>query len=762
LLLSAYIVHEWTYDRFYKNIDRLAYISYGYKSPNESEYKYSNLTPTAVAPTLKEEFPDVAYAVRLYEYGGESIVKTGEKIISEQKLLYADEDFFHVLPYECLEGSLDKALHAPYDIVLTATLAKKYFQHQSAVGQTLEIDGQPWRVTAVVADPPTNTRYNFHAVMSNKTLDRYREPVWHSANDITLALLKDEQRFQSVQEKINLLVNTMFKESTSSDLPPIRINIEKLANVHLYSEGGRGNITYIYIFAVLAISIVILACVNFANLILARSEERAKEIGVKKFLGVARRSIFIQFLCESLFMVSIATFIGVILARVLFPAFSQYIGVEMELKVWSNPLFYLVLLVFVLLISLLSGGWPAYVISALKPLMTLKGKITLTRKLTIGKALVILQFCISIFFIICTLAIVRQLHYLQTKDTGLSRSQIIVLDGSVLKDAERTALKNNLTLFSFVEGVTASYDTPVNVQGGYTINAFEGKGNDFGMSVSAIPVEKDFLAVFEIPIVAGSNLTDNDIARARDTTEAREYSFIINKLTAKSLGLQPSEAIGKTMELNGRVGKVKTVVDNFNFKSLKEEVTPIVVFPEYDYFGNIFVKINKDAHIVSAMTAIEGVWKKIKPTVAFESHFLDDDYTSLYKHEQQTARIMGLFSMITIGIACMGLFALSAYAAQQRIKEIGIRKVLGASVIKIVNLLTFDFIKLILVALIIIVPIAWWIMDTWLQGFVYHIALEWWVFALAGIITTTTAFLTVSWQAIRAASANPVDSLRDE
>ncbi|MCL7988090.1 ABC transporter permease [Sphingobacterium sp. lm-10] len=763
MLLSAYLVHEWNYDRFHPNIDRLAWVSYGYKGDSETEYQYIPTTPTAVAPTLKNEFAEVEEAVRLAEYSGESVVKTGTQTVVETKLLYGDEGFFRVLNYPFTEGTLhDELLSQPYQIVITENLAKKYFHDQSALGQTLVIDDQPWKVTGVIENPPTNTRFAFHAVLSNKHLKRYQEQVWHSANDVTLLLLNNVNSFGPLQEHVTSFIDKRFKNSPDK-AAQIKVNIERLAEVHLFSEAGRGNLMYMYIFAALAVAIIVLASVNFTNLILARSSERAKEVGVKKVLGAARYAIFYQFLLECALMIGIATAIAVVCAWLLLPAFSQYIGVEMHLHFWNQPLFYLAILVFTLFMSLLGGGWPAWLISKLRPLQILKVKgATAGEGFGSGKVLVVLQFCISLLFITCTLFATRQLQFLQETNTGLNREQVIILNGSVLKDADRTTLKNNLLRLPAVKGVTASYDSPVSVQGGYTAFDIEGKGGDLEISVTAIPIEKDFLSVFEIPIVAGQNLTDADILRTRDTSSAQEYPFIINKLAANAMGFVPEEAIGKHMNLNGRLGKITTVVENFNFASLKEEVQPIVLFPEYDYFGNIFIKIDRHANMASTLVAIGTVWKTIKPDIPFESHFLDEDYAALYKHERQTAKIMGLFSAITICIACLGLFALSAYAAQRRIKEIGIRKVLGASIARIVALLTIDFVSLVCIALCISIPITWWIMHHWLQEFTYRISIDWWMFLLAGGVTISIAFLTVSFQAIKAALANPVDSLRDE
>lgn len=762
LLLGAYIIQETRYDRFLPHADRVAYISFSYKSPNEREFEFSSTTPTAIAPILEKEFAEVEKAVRVYHYNAEGLVQNGNEHIKETALRYADEGFFDVIAYPFLTGDAKTALREPYQIVLTQALADKYFPSKPAIGETLIIDGQPWKVSGIVPTPPSYTQIQFSAVLSNKHLARYRDPVWHSANDVTFAMLKNEQDFKALAQKANDYVQQQLSDLRNSGFE-VQLQVEKLTDVHLHSKAGSGNMLYVYIFGALAIAIVIIACVNFTNLSLAHSAERGKEIGVKKVLGASKRALFYNFLVECSLMVCIAIAVALALAYFLLPVFANYIGTIIELNIPSLAGFCIGILIFAVLISLLAGGWPALVISAFKPTQTLKGKaFSMKQGLSVGSAFIVLQFSISILFIICTLVAMRQLHYIQTKNTGLERAQIVVLDGDVLSDADRTTLKTKLLTQGNIAGVTASYDSPVNIQGGYTINKAEGKSADFNLSVTAIPVEKDFISVFGVPILAGAPLTDTDILRARDTTDAREYSFIVNQQMISALQWTPEEALGKFIDLNGRKGRIKTVVQDFNFASLKEEIKPVVLFPEYYYFGNIFVKVGKQQDMVASLAQIEQVWKEVKPNAPFDYHFLDEDFAALYRHEQQTSKTMFLFSIITIGVACMGLFALATFQGQKRIKEIGIRKVLGASVGKIILMLTSDFMKLVAIAILIAAPIGWWVMHNWLLNFAYRITIEWWVFVVAGLMAIAITLLTIGGQALRAARANPVDSLRDE
>lgn len=762
-LLTAYIFHETSYDRFYPNADRIAYVSFGYKTPNETDFTFSGSTPTAVAPLLESEFAEVEKAVRIYNYNQEGIVTTeGLQPFKERLMKFVDESFFDVINYPFIAGSVQGALNKPFQIVLTKPLADKYFPGEEAVGKSLIIDDQPWLVTGVIPAPPSYTQLPFHALLSNKHLDRYKEQDWNAANDISIALLKSPNDFAALDSKVNSYIQDRFADMIQSGFM-LQVNIERLQDVHLHSKAGTGNLLYIYIFSALALSIILISCVNFTNLTITQAIDSAKEIGVKKVLGASRFSIFWQSLVQNSLIIMLAVLIGLGLAIVLLPSFSYYIGAELQLNVWTSPLFYLGTLAFTITICLLAASWPALVLSGFQPMQTLKRKVFGSRHNNfVSKGLIGLQLAISALFILSTIVITRQLNYLQTKDTGLNRSGILVLDGDVLSDADRTALKHTLLSSSHIEGVSASYDSPVNIKGGYTINRVEGKGSDFQLSVTAIPIEKDFLSVFEVPIIAGADLSDADILRARDTSSNRSHSFIVNREVVTTLNFSPEEAIGKMIELHGRKGRISTVVDNFNFASLKEEVGPIVLFPEYSYFGNIFVKVRAKSDMTLALSAVEQAWKEVKPTAPFDFHFLDDDYAQLYQQEQQTARAMRLFSFITIGTACMGLFALAAFQAKKRTKEIGIRKVLGASSLRITRILTQDFLSIILIGLIIALPIAWWMMRTWLKNFAFRIELEWWVFLLGAALTLLVTLLTISTQAFRAARANPVDSLRDE
>lgn len=761
ILLGTYLLNELRFDRFHQLVDRIALVTTGYKSPEDVEMHYMGVTPNAVAPTLANQFPEVEKAVRIYSRGTVT-VRHGDQLFNEDNICYADPAFFELLTYPFVAGDPHTALNQPQSIVLTVPMAEKYFKGENPMGQTVLLDEKPWQVTGVVEPPPTYTQLPFSAVLSYTTLERSRDLVWHSANDITLLLLKTATDFEPLQRQVNAFVQQQFAEAIKSG-GDYQLNIEPLADVHLYSKAaGTGNIDYLYILGGIAMGLLLIACINFTNLVTARSAERAQEIGVKKVLGAERGLLFRQFLFESALTVFIAILLGLMLAMIALPVFNRYIGMDISMVHWHDFRFYVGLVTLFILVSLIAGGWPALVLSAFKPISVLKGKMTNTRSGgNLRKGLVVFQFCISILFIACTIIAGNQLHYIQTKDTGVNRSQVLVVNSASLPVSTLETFKNELLGQTGVLGVTASYHSPINVTGGYTISGADGKDPDFALSITAVPIEKDFVQVFDIQLLTGSNLTDADIERARLGDDTREYAFIINELAAQTMGWSSEEAIGEWINLNGRQGRVKAVAANFNFASLHEEVKPIVLFPEYYYFGKLFIKTDSQS-MAHTLKAIESTWKAVNPNKPFEFHFLDQEYKALYQQETQTTRVLNVFALITILVATMGLFGLVTFTAQQRVKEIGIRKVLGASVISIVRMLSTDLVKLVLIAVAIASPIAWWAMNKWLDDFAYRIDIQWWMFAVAGLAAIVIALFTVSWQAVRAAVANPVNSLRDE
>jgi len=765
LLLGTYIINELRYDRFHEKFDRIVYLSFAYKAPTDAEFTEAIVTPTAVVPTFMTQFPEVENGVRLYKSGGEDqsiAVKYEDKVFNESDVLYADPSFFDIFSFEFLEGSAAQSLIKPYAVVITASTAKRYFGDEPALGKSLMISEHAWQVSGVIEDIPPYSQIQFSILGSYQSLPRSKEENWGSANDISYLLLKSPNEHEALQKKIDQFIAVRFVNEISAGYQ-VRFPVTKLTDVRLQSSGlGGTKAVYIYLLAFMAVSLLLIACINFANLMMAKSVERAHEIGVKKVMGALRKHVLFQFIFESFFTAAISLAIGLIAAIVVMPLFAQYTGIALSIKSWDGGWFVSVFLLLFLLIALVSGGGPAYLLSALKPTDSLKGKVAKSQTgLLLRKGLIVFQFCISMLFIISTIIVGRQIHFMQTTDTGFERSQVIVLDASDMDSRSLLSFKNALVNQGNIAGVTASYDSPVNIQGGYSLSAEE-KPGDFSLSVTAIPVEKDFTSVFEMDIVAGEALTDTDVKQVNSNLPNPEYAFLLNETALKSLGWTPEESIGKWVNLNGRRGRVKAIVRDFNFASLHSEIGPVVLFAEYNWFGKLFIKTQSGHNMRETLANVEGLWNTFQKDKLFDYHFLDDEYTALYIKESRTSKILNLFSLATITVSALGLFALSSLAIRQRVKEIGVRKVLGASVLSITRLVSFDFIRLVLLALLIATPIAWLLMNEWLTDFAYRIEVQWWMFAGAGLLAVIVAVLTVGSQAIKAATTNPVDSLRDE
>lgn len=719
-LLATYILNELRYDRFHEKADRIVFINYNYKSPSDAEAMHVAVTPTAVVPVSKREFSEVENGVRLVEYKNK-VIDVGDQAFTEKKLWLADDAFFTIFSYHFLEGNPVSALKNPNSLVINQSIAKKYFGEEPALGKIVKIDSTGWQITGVIEDAPPYSSIKFDIMGSYNTLERSKTEKWNSANDVSFLLLKKPGTQNQVQQKLNAHVARQFPQEVKAGYK-MWFELEPLARVHLYSKAAaQGNITYLYILGGVALLLLVIACINFTNLFTAKSADRAKEIGVRKVLGAERKTLFFQFITESAIVTFAAMGAGLLLSYLVFPVFNRITELELSLATWNASYLVGILLILFIVITFLSGAWPALVISGFRPVLALKpGGTTRGNSGGLRKFLVVFQFTISIIFIIATLVAQKQLHFIQHTDTGINRSQVVVLDAGNMPQQQLDALKAELLKSRSVKSVTASYDSPVNIQGGYSLSV-AGREDNNALSITAIPVDKDFVSALELKIIQGSNFTYADEQQVKVSDyEKRNYAFMLNQTAVKTLGFTPQEAVGKKVSLNGRNGEIKAVLEDFNFASLHQLITPVVLFNEYDYFGKILIKTSGD-NMEESLSNIENTWKSFYPNKPFEYHFLDDEYNELYKTEQRTASVLSIFSVITILVSCMGLFGLAVFMAGQRTKEVGIRKVLGASVAQVTALLSKDFLKLVIIAVLIASPIAWYAMHKWLQDFAYKI-----------------------------------------
>jgi putative ABC transport system permease protein len=762
LLMVLYLQHEISYDKFQEKGDRVVRVimEYGF---NDGPPTKGNFTSTKVFPAFKRNFPEVEDGVRMTL--ATRLVKYREHLFNEKKFMYADSTFFNVFPsFKLKIGQAGEVLKDPNRVVLTESAARKYFGNISdAVGKTLEISSRqdPFLVTGVVEDCPSNSQIKFDFLASFSSLGETQEETYWNANFTTYLLLKDQPSIASLQAKIKPF---MKKEMANVAGAYVNFELEPYTKIHLYSPYDgfepNSNIMYIYIIGAIALLILVIACFTYINLSTARSLERAKEVGIRKVAGAFRSQVFWQFIGESSLLTFVSLLLSTVLAALLLPAFNQLSERNLQITGLWSPLVIGTALFFVLSISLLAGSYPALILSKFQPVKVLKGAFKNTGSGNIvRKSLIVFQFTISVFLIIATFVIQQQLRFIQNKKLGYNRDHVLIMsiDQKIIDKIElvKTEFKRNPNVLV----VSKAYNTPVNIVGGYSMQRLDWP-EDRVMSVKANPIDEDYLAVNNIKIIAGTNINRQDVLDAsHQKFDDNYYHYIINEAAARALGWTPEEAVGKKLSLN-RPGEIKAVIQNFHFASLHTPIEPLVLFP--GGWGNTLMVKTTGQNLAGTIQFLETKWKEFAPHRPFEYRFMEEDFQKLYDTERRTGKVFTIFAGIAILLACLGLFGLSVYATQQRIKEIGIRKVLGASVSSITVLLSSKFIVLVLVAFVIASPIAWFVMNKWLQDFSYRIELSWWMFLMAALAVMLITFITVCFQSVKAAVMNPVKSLRTE
>lgn len=762
LLMVLYLQHEISYDKFQEKGDRVVRVimEYGF---NDGPPTKGNFTSTKVFPAFKRNFPEVEDGVRMTL--ATRLVKYREHLFNEKKFMYADSTFFNVFPsFKLKVGQAKEVLKDPNRVVLTESTALKYFGNiNDAVGKTIEISSRqdPFLVTGIVEDCPSNSQIKFDFLASFSSLGETQEETYWNANYTTYLLLKDQPSIASLQGKIKPF---MKKEMANVAGAYVNYELEPYTRVHLYSPYDgfepNSNIMYIYIIGAIALLILVIACFTYINLSTARSLERAKEVGIRKVAGAFRSQVFWQFIGESSLLTFVSLLISTVLAALLLPAFNQLSQRSLHIAGLWSPMVIVTALFFVLSISLLAGSYPALILSKFQPVKVLKGAFKNTGSGNIvRKSLIVFQFTISVFLIIATFVIQQQLRFIQNKKLGYDRDHVLIMsiDQKIIDKLElvKTEFKRNPNVLA----VSKAHSTPVNIVGGYSMQRLDWP-EDRVMSVKANPIDEDYLAVNNIKIIAGTNINRQDVLDAsHEKFDDNYYHYIINEAAARALGWAPEEAVGKKLSLN-RPGEIKAVIQNFHFASLHTPIEPLVLFP--GGWGNTLMVKTTGQNLAGTIQFLETKWKELAPHRPFEYRFMDDDFQKLYDTELRTGKVFTIFACIAILLACLGLFGLSVYATQQRIKEIGIRKVLGASVSNITVLLSSKFIALVLVAFVIASPIAWFAMNKWLQDFSYRIEISWWIFLLAAVAVMLITFITVCFQSVKAAVMNPVKSLRTE
>lgn len=773
LLIVFYVFDELSYDRYNDKLDRIYRVNNDIKfGGNENSYA---VAPAPAAAELKNDYPEIEAVARFRSRGGNQ-VKKGNQNIQENDMVYADPTIFDVFTLPMIAGNPKTALKETHTIVINETIAKKYFNSTDVIGKVLTFnDTALYKVTGVIQDMPKQSHFRFDFFISMTTLNESKENAWFSNNFNTYIVLKPGVDVNNFAPKLkefmhkhagpqlqSILHMTFEKFEQTGNY--FRFSLTPLKDIHLKSNeiaelGANGDIKYVYIFSAIAIFILLIACVNFMNLSTARSSNRAKEVGVRKVLGSARKNLVIQFLTESIIITLVAAIISVFVAWAFLGMFNNLAGKELTITTqiigWLLPM----MAIFVIVVGCLAGSYPALYLSAFQPIQVLKGKIAAGFKGGFFRSsLVVFQFFISIVLIIGTLVIYTQLKYIQHKDIGYKRDHVmLVWDTWTLGNKAKT-FKQEIKQLAGVQNAALSGALPTSNYGNST-TFFKDPVIDQKRAILTQnwTVDEDYIPTLGMELKAGRNFSKGI---ASDTS-----GVIINEAAAQMLGFanpidQPLYSPADNLVTKVDKYHIIGVVKNFNFRSLRENVSPIIL--QYgEERGALSLRISSN-NIPGLVDQVKSKWHDLSPNHEFNYDFMEAQFNNMYKVEQRMGQISVTFTSLAIIIACLGLFGLAAYAAEQRTKEIGIRKVLGASVAGIVRMLSKDFLLLVLIALGIAAAVAWYSMSKWLDGFAYKESFPWWVVIAAGSGAVIIAFVTISFQSIKAALTNPVKSLRSE
>ncbi|MCH8960782.1 MAG: ABC transporter permease [Bacteroidetes bacterium] len=770
LLIVLFVRDELSYDRYHDNADRIYRITLD-ALLGEQEI-HGPISPAPMAQALVNDFPEVVQATRLFTFTDETLVRYQANRFVEERFFFGDSTFFEVFTFPLLQGDPKTALVEPNTVVLTESTARKYFGQENPIGQTLRVNEQTdYEVTGVMADVPTNSHFHFDFLGSLGTLDNSRNPIWVSNNFRTYFLLAEGHSPEALEAKFPAMVENYAGPQVEQILGitidqffasggRFAFQLQALTDVHLHSQFDfeiepNGDITYVYAFSVIAFLILLIACINFMNLATARSANRAKEVGVRKVLGSNRRQLTLQFLMESMLLSVIALGVALVLAAVLLPVFNNLSGKALQIDYLDGFMLSGVIGLAVL-VGLLAGSYPAFFLASFSIVNVLKGQGPVGMKSSgLRSGLVVFQFVISIALMIGTAMVYRQVDFIQNKRLGFEKEHVIVLERFNALGPQQQAFKQQIQQHPNVVAVAAANTLPGRSFGDTSFIP-EGAPPEDIRNIHLLYTDFDLLETLNLELVDG-RFFSRDFAT--DST-----AIVLNEAAVKELGW--TEAVGKRLvspSFSGGESQFITVVGvvkDFHFESLRQAIGPLGLFIGRN-LNYLTVRI-QPGDVSGTLAAFEAQWKTFAPEQPFTYSFLDRDVDALYQADQRTGSLFGTFALLAIMIACLGLFGLAAFTAEQRTKEIGVRKVLGASVGGIVLLLSKEFTKLVALAFVVAAPLAYFATNRWLQDFAFQADFSWWIFVLAGLAALTIAWLTVSYQSIRAALTNPVEALRYE
>jgi putative ABC transport system permease protein len=771
LIIALFIYNELSYDRYHDKANRIVRVVFRGIVQGQKMNEAHVMPP--VAEALKRDFPEVQESTRLRSYGYPR-VSAGEKIFKESAFAYVDPNFFSLFTMPFVKGDKNTALADPHSIVISEELAEKYFKGEDAVGKILEFKDlqKSFKVNGVFKKIPEKSHFHFDMFASMNGLDEAKNPSWMVSEFYTYLVLPENYNYKNLEAKLPDVVRKYMGpqlltamgisfEQFEKNGNQLGLFLQPLTSIHLHSstlhdlEAG-GNIQWVYILSAIAVFMLIIACINFMNLSTAGASKRAREVGIRKVLGSVKNQLVKQFMMESLLMSFIAVIIAVVLVKMFLPAFTFISGKNISIQ--SEDLFWIIpaLALKWLLTGMLAGSYPAFYLSSFKPVAVLKGKFAAGKSnINLRSGLVIFQFFISISLMICTAVVYSQLKYIQQKELGYDKEQVLVIPDTWMLENNAASFTDALRRDPRVISLSSSGYLPAGPSFNNNFFVFE-KVIDDQIKTIRYDIDEGYIPTLGMKILAGRNFS-----REFGTDSS---AVILNESAVKALGWKDN-VIGKTIYSANNSGErtafnVIGVVNDFHFRSMHEKISPLVMAMNRQS-GTLIAKVNAQ-NVSSLLETVKKEWSAAAPGVPFNYSFLDDRFQATFQSEQKTATILGIFSGLTIFVACLGLFGLAIFTAEQRTKEIGIRKVLGASVSQIVNLLSTQFIKPVIIANLIAWPVSWMLMNSWLNDYAYRTGISWWIFIVVALIGLALTLFTISFQSVRSAIANPVDALKEK
>jgi putative ABC transport system permease protein len=755
-MILLWVLDELSFDRFHENADDL-YRSV-VKVMNDNGVSTSIWGPAALGPGLKREMPEMLDFAR-YVPAPQITLQHEEASFNEQ-VAWVDPSFFKMFSFPAIAGDLETAFDEPLALVITQKMAKKYFgTDKDVIDKVIKMSNRfDYKVKAVLKDIPATSHLDFDilAPFSNLQYVGYKDDNWLRNNCITYVQLQKNVPYKKFNEKITHYIEGHMTTFTFAE----ELFLQPVTRIHLYSDfrgerSRQGNITHVYILSIIAVFILLIACINFMNLSTARSMNRATEIGIRKVVGAHRTHLIAQFYGESIFLAVVALIIALGLSELLLPSFNALAGKQLSHDLTGDWSVMLGIGLITVVTGIIAGSYPAFYLSAFKPVKILRGSSRKTSKSAgLRKALVIIQFTLSVILIISTAIVFFQLQYIKNKDLGYDKENLLIIPNMTgqLIHARHKTFRHELTKNPKVLGATATSQNPTNMEFATIIFNWRGKNPESQMLIHANSVTVDYVETLKLQVKEGRGFSE-------EITSDRKGTIMLNEEAVKVMGfanpLEETVTVGKTKL------KVIGVLKNFNFQPIHRKIEPVIISTGSIRGGYTMIRLHPD-QMAETIGFVQQTWTKFFPTIPFDYHFLDEDYDNLYRAEERMGTLLNYFSILAVLIACLGLFGLASFTTEQRTKEIGIRKVLGASTPGLIMLLGKDFAKLVLIANIIAWPIAYYVMTNWLQDFAYRININWLIFLLTGVLSVCIALVTVSFQASKAAMANPVKSLRYE